>query len=467
MPDLTRRKIPAPSEQCTVARLCTSECIRREARACIISNVANVDALLAGLIFVVTLALILTRPRDIGEAWWAALGGGLALVLGLVSLRQAGGILLETQDALVFLAGMMALSAVAERAGFFDWAASLAAQAGGGSVLRLYAFVFLVGTLVTAVLSLDATAIVLTPVVYVMVVRLRLSPLPFMFACTYTANTASLFLPISNLTNLLVYNRLDLGFGRFALVMLIPAVLAVVANGLVFAWMFRRDLRGSYEKKPHMFEAENPAFFRLAAAGIAVVLIGFFLSPVLGVPIGIVALLVGVVVTGGSRLRGWVRLREVAGDISWGLLVLVVGLFFVVRGVENAGLAEIVRGAFGAAAPGDSLLQILGVASGTAVGSNLINNVPMTVVSLSALGPAISGGILQPAAAYAALIGTNVGPNLTVVGSLATLIWLSIVRGRGMEITAKDYLKVGISATPAILVAAVFGLWVSLRLFGG
>ncbi|MCA1740364.1 MAG: arsenic transporter, partial [Actinobacteria bacterium] len=128
------------------------------------------QTILAGLILVATLTLVLIRPKGVSEAWWAVLGGLLTLILGLVSLRQAGSILLETQDALVLLVGMMALSAVAEKAGFFDWAASLSARAGGGSVLKLYGFVFLVGTLITATLSLDATAIVLTPIVYGMVV---------------------------------------------------------------------------------------------------------------------------------------------------------------------------------------------------------------------------------------------------------------------------------------------------------
>lgn len=410
----------------------------------------------------VTLAFVLTRPKNVGEAWWAALGGAAVLVLGLVSLRQAGGILLKTQDALVFLVGMMALSAVAEKAGFFEWAAAMASRAGGGSVSRLYAFVFLVGTIVTAALSLDSTAIVLTPVVYVMVARLRLRPLPFMFACTYTANTASLFLPVSNLTNLLVYNAFGFGFVRFTIIMFLPAILAIVVNALAFFWIFRRDLTGHYEHKPAMFIPENPTFFRLAATGVGVVLLGFFVASALGVQIGVVALIGGIVVVAAARARRWISLREVAGSVSWGLIVLVVGLFLVVQGVENAGLAGMVHRAFEAAAPGNDLSQILSVAAGTALGANLINNVPMTVVALDGL----SGGVLHPASAYATLLGTNIGPNLTVVGSLATLIWLSIIRGRGMEVTAKDYLKVGVIATPVILLAAALGLWISLRIFG-
>jgi arsenical pump membrane protein len=426
-----------------------------------------VETILAGLVLVATLTLVLIRPKDVSEAWWAALGGVLTLLLGLVSLRQAGSIFLKTQDALVLLVGMMALSAVAEKAGFFDWAASLSARAGGGSVLKLYGFVFLVGTLITATLSLDATAIVLTPIVYGIVVRLRLRPLPFMFACVYTANTASLLLPVSNLTNLLAYDAFDLGFARFTLLMLIPATLAVLANTLVLAVLFRKDLRGSYDQRLPSFVPADHAFFLTATAGIVGVLVAFFLSPIFGVPIGLVALVVGGIVVIVARLRGWMALREVAVTISWGILALVVGLFLVVQGVENVGLAEAVRQAFTAAAPGDSFLQILSLTVGSALGSNFINNVPMVVLALGVTGPLVSDRTLGLAAVYAVILGTNVGPNLTTVGSLATLIWLSITRSKGMDIKAKDYLKVGAIATPVILLAAAVGLWISLRLFGG
>lgn len=425
------------------------------------------SALLAGAILVATLALVLTRPKDISEAWWAVLGGGLTLVLGLVSLGQTWDILLETQDALILLVGMMSLSAVAEKAGFFDWAASVTARAGRGRVLVLYAFVFLVGTLITMTLSLDATAIVLTPIVYGMVVRLRLSPMPFMFACVYTANTASLFLPISNLTNLLAYDRFNLGFARFGLVMLIPGVLAVLTNFAIFVFLFRNDLSGSYDlDKGVRFSAENKSMFRAAATGIGGVLVAFFAAPLFGIPIGLVALAVGAIVVVVSRAAGWMTLREVAGSISWGIIFLVVGLFLVVQGVQNAGLAGLAEKAFALAAPGDGLFQILGLTFGSAVGANIINNVPMTVLALGSMESLVKGGTLGVSAVYAVVVGTSIGPNLTTVGSLATLIWLSITREKGLDITAKDYLKIGAIAAPAILVAAAVGLWISIGLFG-
>jgi arsenical pump membrane protein len=291
--------------------------------------------------------------------------------------------------------------------------------------------------------------------------------MPFMFACVCTANTASLFLPVSNLTNLLAYDAFDLEFMRFALIMFIPAILAILANALVLAWLFRNDLMGSYEQKLPSFVPEDQSFFRIATGGVAGILVAFFLAPIFGIPIGLVALAVGALVVFVARLRGWVTLREVAGSISWSILALVIGLFLVVQGVENVGLASAVRQAFAAAAPGDSFLQILGIAVGSALGSNLINNVPMIVVALGATGPLVSNGMLGLASVYAVIVGTNIGPNLTTVGSLATLIWLTIIRGKGMDVTAKDYLRVGALSMPAVLVVASIGLWVSLRVFGG
>ncbi|MGI9048888.1 MAG: ArsB/NhaD family transporter [Rubrobacteraceae bacterium] len=424
------------------------------------------EALLAGLVLMATLALILVRPRGVSEAWWAVGGASLTLALGLVSVGQAEEIVIETHGALMLLVGMMALSAVAEKAGFFEWVASLAARAGGGSVFTLYAFVFAVGTLVTATLSLDATAIVLTPIVYGMVARLRLSPIPFMFACVYTANTASMFLPVSNLTGLLAYNAFDLGFVRFGMVMLLPSMLAVVVNFALFSWLFRKDLRGSYQREALRFVPENRAFLLTMTGALVGVLAALFAGPLVGASIGVVALAAGTTLVVVAWWMGWMRPGEVVGSVSWGVVALVVGLFVVVRGVENVGLTALAERAFASGAPGDGFWRILGLASGSAVGSNVINNVPMIVLALGALHPLVSDGTLDPAAIYAVVVGASIGPNLTTVGSLATLIWLGIARDKGLDITAGEYLKVGIISTPVILLAAAFGLWISIRLFG-
>jgi arsenical pump membrane protein len=407
---------------------------------------------------------VLGRPWGLSRAWWAALGGGAVLATGLVSPPEALEVLSETADPLALLVGMMFLSAVAEKGGFFDWSASLALRAGGGRVRRLFVLVFLVGSLVSAVLSLDATAIVLTPVVYGAVSRLGLKPLPFMFACVYAANTASLFLPVSNLTNLLAYDDFALGFARYASIMILPATLAVLSNLLVFAWLFRKDLQGSYDPAVPRFAAENPAFFRLATWAVFGVLAAFFFAPLAGVPSGAVALAAASLAVGAALSFGWVGLREVVGSVSWDVLALVAGFFLVVRAAEGAGFGALARAAYDATAPWEGLPQILAVASIAALGSNVLNNLPTMLVALEALRPLVSGGRLGAEAIYATVVGTGVGPNLTVVGSLATLIWLSIVRGKGVEVTAKEYVKVGVVSTPPILLAAALGLWFTLRL---
>jgi arsenical pump membrane protein len=247
--------------------------------------------------------------------------------------------------------------------------------------------------------------------------------------------------------------------------MLIPASMAMLANAVVLAWLFRNDLRGSYEQKLPSFVPEDRRFFQLATGAVAGVLVAFFLAPIFGIHIGLVALVVGALVVFVAWLRGWMTLREVASNISWSILALVIGLFLVVQGVENAGLGYVVRQAFAVAAPGGGFFQILGIAVGSALGSNFINNVPMLVVALGATEPLVSKGTLGLASVYAVILGTNIGPNLTTVGSLATLIWLAIIRGRGMDVTAKDYLRVGAISTPVILVVAAIGLWISLQVF--
>ncbi len=416
----------------------------------------------AGAILLATLILIIFRPRGLPVAVPAAVGGGLVLALRLVSLQQAWELVRVAEDPLVFLVGMMLVSAVIERAGFFEWCAALAARAGRGHVQRLYLLVFLTGTIITAFLSLDATAIVLTPIVYAMTVRLKLRALPFMFACGFIANTASLFMPISNLTNLLIYHGLGLDFTRFSLIMFLPATLAVVANALLFTFIFRFDLRGHYHFAVSSYDPENPSFFTLSVAGLVLIIAAIFAASFTGIPISVVALIGGVALLTICSFKRWMSVQEGVRSVSWNLIVLVIGLFLVVQAVENAGLASRMDEIARSTATGSLFAQILGAGVATAIGSNLINNIPMTIVASTIL----RAGQFPAATGYATLLGTNLGPNLTITGSLATLIWLNVVHRRGLTISTAQYLRLGIVTTPVILMSAVVGLWVSLQVFG-
>jgi arsenical pump membrane protein len=410
-------------------------------------------------IFAGTLALILIRPRGLNEAWATVLGGSLMLLCGLETPLQAWKAVAEGGDVLLFLLGLLIFSDLLKASGFFDWAAIHAARSARGEGKALYRNVFLLGAVTTAFLSLDTTAVILTPIVLSFVGRLKLTARPFLLACAFVANTGSLLLPVSNLTNLLFVSAFHWSFGRFLLTMALPQLTALLVNYLLFQWLFSRDLPQDFDTDslPSTKEviADVP-YFRGAVITLCFVLVGYFAGSLLHVPAYAIAL------TGGAVLLGWGMWRKqvspkVIKGISWPIFPFVIGLFIVVRGVENLGLASIA--AHGLAAAGhSSLIQGLAAAFGAGIGSNVVNNIPMALLSISALQHGAS-----PAAQYGALLGCNLGPNLTVAGSLATMLVITSARKQGEDVGAKDFFAAGVKVTPFILLAAVLALWLILK----
>ena len=413
-------------------------------------------------IFVLTLALILLRPRGMHEAWATVIGGALMLFFGLETPRQAGQTLAQGLDVLLFLLALLLLSDLLRASGFFDWAAIHAARAARGDGRELYRNVFLLGALITAFLSLDTTAVILTPIVLSFVQRLRLPSRPFLLVCAFVANTGSLLLPVSNLTNLLFVSAFHLGFGAFALRMALPQLVAVAVNYALFRRLFARDLPGQFAPddlpEPNSVLPDAP-YFRGAVAVLGCVLVGYFVGSLSGVPPYAVAL------AGCAVLFGWGLWRRQVGvgivrEISWPLFPFVVGLFVVVRGVENLGLAGLAaRGLLDAGR--QPLAQILVTAFGAGLGSNVVNNIPMALLAISVLHHA------PPAAPtlYGALLGCDLGPNLTLAGSLATMLVISSARRGGEDIGARDFFAAGLRTTPLLLLSAGLALWLTLRIF--
>lgn len=441
--------------------------------------------LLAGAlgILIVSLILILWRPLGIHEAWFAAAGAALMLAAGGVGWSDVVALADETGSVLTFLAGMLLVGHAADRAGVFRWAAHKAAMLAGGSGPRLFILLYLLGAVTTVTLSLDTTAVVLAPIVIALVRSLGLNPLPFVFGTTYVANTASLPLPVSNLTNLIVRSSYDLRFWAFAGVMALPSLLVTAANLALFLWMFRRDLPARFavpgavarERAAAAAEPEDASgassaapggvAFRFALISLLVVLFGLGAGPPLGVPLWAVAVVGGAVMAGAAVGQGISTWRDLGRDIAWALLPFVFGLFVMIRGVEKAGLAAAIDRLLAPLGAGTGLGSLLLIAAVCALGSNLINNVPMLLVAQAGLKGPILSGRMDDGALYAALIGTNVGPNLTVVGSLATLLSLAIIAKKGVYVSPLAYMRVGLFAMPLLLLTAVFGLWLRLRLF--
>jgi arsenical pump membrane protein len=402
-------------------------------------------------IFAGTLTLVLWKPRGWSEACWPVLGAVAMMALRLVTPAQALDMVWASRNALLFLLALLLLSALVEVSGFFEWAALHAGRSARGDGRRLFRNVFALGAVVTVVLSLDTTAVMLTPIVVGFVKRLRLSARPFIIASAFVANIASLLLPISNLTNLLFADAFDIPFGRFALRMAAPQLVALVAAYLLLRWRFRAELPASFDAadlaEPSTVVPDR-CYFRVVVVVLGAVLVGYFIAPSLRVEpymIGFAGIgVLGAVGIGRHRVG-----MPVVREISWGLFPLVIGLFVVVRAVENIGIVATAAG-WVAAAPRHSLVRALVASASAGAASNLMNNLPAALVARSVL----HGAGADRSGVFGALIGLDIGPTILPTGSLATLIVLDVARKRGEAVSAFELTKIGLWLTPIVLVLA-------------
>jgi arsenical pump membrane protein len=416
--------------------------------------------LVGGLIFIVTLAVIMIRPYGVTEAVAASMGAGLMLLLGFVRLDEAARLLGEQWNVYGFFLGLMTISALTDRAGVFEWVAFQAGKWGRGNGRRLYIVVFLVGAVITMFLSNDATALILTPVVYALVTRLRLPVLPFMFACTFIADTASFLLPVSNPVNILVLDAFPANLGAFLHYLFLPALLCITFNVAIFVWLYRKDLNLTYPERSLVpFQPADARFFRFVLGALGVIALAYVLASALQIPLSVVALGGACALAAGAfvfRQWAWSQLRR---EIAWSIFIFITGLFILVRGVEDLGLTAAFGQALVGLAANDPLRGILLTAAGTALGANLINNVPMTLVGLSALKSVPDAVSVNPALAYATILGADLGPNLTTVGSLATMLWLLILRRKGLDVSTREYFKLGITVVPVMILLSSLLIW--------
>lgn len=406
---------------------------------------------LLGLIVTISIALMLARPRRIAEVYWVGGGVLLLLALRLISLSLAGRAAAQGTDVYLFLFGMMLLSEMARAQGVFDWLSSLAVRRAKGSYSRLFLLVYAVGTVVTIFMSNDATAVVLTPAILFAVRRAKVQPLPYLFACAFIANAASFVLPISNPANLVVFQTQMPPLGEWLVRFGVPSVLAVVTTFLVLRWIFRAQLRGAIEDQAtdHLLTHDGTLVVGAICATVGVLLSASALNWNLGLPTCLTAVAVTAVVSLRTRNNPLPLLRE----ISWSTLALVAGLFIMVDAVESIGAIHYTQRWL---ALTDSLAPSLGALTtgfGIGVSNNLVNNLPLGLIAATTLRVThVRTGI-----ASAALIGTDLGPNLSITGSLATILWLIALRRERLNVSFWDFFKIGAIAMPTALAASLAG----------
>ena len=413
-----------------------------------------VNAVIAIAVLGAVLAFAMVRPRGLPEAVVAVPAAGLVLLVGLVSPAAAGRRVVELLPTLVFLAAVLVIAHLADLDGVFGWLGRTVARACHGSPRRLLTLTFAAAAGTTAVLSLDATVVLLTPVVFATASSLQLRAKPHVYACTHLANSASTLLPVSNLTNLLAFGASGLSFLGFAGLMALPWLVTVAVELLVFRRFFATDLAGRSTTEPL---PPGPAP-RFALAVLAATLAGFCLGPLIGLDAVVIAVAAALVLAVRALLRRTVRLPALAEESGPLLCLFVAALAVVVEAVAENGAGDALRAILPTST---GLLALLAVAGIAAVLANLVNNLPATLILLSVLGAHPAPGLL-----LAVLLGVNIGPNATYVGSLATLLWRRVLAGAGVTPTLREFLRLGALTVPACLITATAALWAGLLVAG-
>ncbi|MEA1832353.1 arsenic transporter [Methylobacterium durans] len=400
-----------------------------------------------------TLGVIL-RPFSWPEAIWAGLGAILLVVLGLMPWHVALEGVAKGTDVYLFLVGMMLLSEIARKEGLFDWLAAHAVRAARGSATRLFLLVYVVGTVVTVFLSNDACAVVLTPAVFAATKAAGVKePLPYLLVCAFIANAASFVLPISNPANLVVFAEHMPPLGQWLATFSLPSLLAIVATYAALRFTQNAQLQGETVAT----DVETPALplgGKVAGAGIVAtgaVLIGASWG---GLDLGLPTFAAGLATTLVVLLINRGGLVTVVRDVSWSVLPLVAGLFVLVEALEKTGVLRMLADLLRDAARADPGATAWAGGALVAFGANLVNNLPAGLLA----GASVQAAQVPQTVAGAILIGIDLGPNLSVTGSLATILWLTAIRREGEDVSAWQFLKLGLLVMPPALVLALAGL---------